>query len=279
MGTFEGVLIASDLDGTLLGTDHSLSEGNLSALKYFMKEGGKFAIATGRSRAGVECLRPWEYSNAPAVLSNGGMLFDYSLNKTLYIDILSPFTVAAAKKIQKHFPAAGLEVHCPENKYVINPNEAINTHLQYIQCAADIVPSLEAAEGDWIKVLFVDEPDVTAEIGAWTYERFKESICAVFSNQFMFEIQNKDTNKGSGVKKLAELLGIKSEHVFTAGDAGNDMDMLLAFESFAPANAEKDVITSVNHVLPHCDDNAIAAMIDFLLCHTNAGCGPQVASG
>ena len=60
MGIFDGVLLASDFDNTLLNTEvprrtgapvPRLSAGNRAALEYFMARGGRFALATGRALA------------------------------------------------------------------------------------------------------------------------------------------------------------------------------------------------------------------------------------
>ena len=48
MGIFEGVLICTDLDGTLLRNDKSISRENLDAIEYFKAQGGLFTIVTGR---------------------------------------------------------------------------------------------------------------------------------------------------------------------------------------------------------------------------------------
>ena len=56
MGKFTGVLLASDYDNTLLDTESArrsggeaprVSERNQAALRYFMEQGGRFAVATG----------------------------------------------------------------------------------------------------------------------------------------------------------------------------------------------------------------------------------------
>lgn len=61
MGKFDDVLLASDFDNTILNTERPrrtggpippVSQGNLTAIRYFMAEGGRFAVATGRA-AGV----------------------------------------------------------------------------------------------------------------------------------------------------------------------------------------------------------------------------------
>lgn len=48
MGKFDGILICTDLDGTLLRNDGTISQENLSAIEYFKAEGGYFTFVTGR---------------------------------------------------------------------------------------------------------------------------------------------------------------------------------------------------------------------------------------
>ena len=47
MKKFEGILMVTDLDGTLLRNDKSISEENLKAIEYFKSNGGIFAFVTG----------------------------------------------------------------------------------------------------------------------------------------------------------------------------------------------------------------------------------------
>ena len=48
MKKFEGILITTDLDGTLLRNDKSVSRENLSAIEYFKENAGVFTFVTGR---------------------------------------------------------------------------------------------------------------------------------------------------------------------------------------------------------------------------------------
>ena len=51
MGKFDGVLLVSDFDDTLYGSDFTVSPENVHALTYFVQEGGTFTVATGRAHA------------------------------------------------------------------------------------------------------------------------------------------------------------------------------------------------------------------------------------
>ena len=48
MKKFSGILICTDLDGTLLREDKTISDENMEAINYFMAEGGLFTFVTGR---------------------------------------------------------------------------------------------------------------------------------------------------------------------------------------------------------------------------------------
>ena len=85
MGRFDGVLLASDFDNTLIYTEDALLRGepipplperNRQALTYFMAEGGRFAISTGRALAAFEKYAPLVPMNAPGVICNGAALYD-----------------------------------------------------------------------------------------------------------------------------------------------------------------------------------------------------------
>ena len=71
MGIFDGTLILSDLDGTLLNSNAQISQGNIDALKYYMDNGGRFSFATGRNYLGMGYFNDSIPVNAPAVTSNG----------------------------------------------------------------------------------------------------------------------------------------------------------------------------------------------------------------
>lgn len=53
---FDGYTLVSDMDGTLINSNKEISKENLDAIKYFVNNGGKFTVATGRMVASVECF-------------------------------------------------------------------------------------------------------------------------------------------------------------------------------------------------------------------------------
>ena len=80
MGRFDGVMILTDMDGTLLNSQRQLSRGNQEAARYFMEQGGLFSVATGRAKRAMEYFMPELAINAPAVLFNGSVVYDFEKN-------------------------------------------------------------------------------------------------------------------------------------------------------------------------------------------------------
>ena len=103
MGKFDDVLLASDFDNTILNTERPrrtggpippVSQGNLTAIRYFMAEGGRFAVATGRALPAFRMFADKVPMNAPAIVCNGAALYDFEAET--YLDsILLPEEVLA----------------------------------------------------------------------------------------------------------------------------------------------------------------------------------------
>ena len=91
MGKFSGYLICSDYDGTFAAAGQPVTE-NLDALRYFVENGGRFTLATGRTVDFIREKGLEEFINAPACLCNGSVVYDYREDRLLKQWNL-PFTV------------------------------------------------------------------------------------------------------------------------------------------------------------------------------------------
>ncbi len=77
--TLEGVLLATDLDATLIATNYTVPPRNLEAIERFKEKGGQFTIASGRgvlsARKFVGLVKP----NAPCILNNSAIIYDMTI--------------------------------------------------------------------------------------------------------------------------------------------------------------------------------------------------------
>lgn len=65
--------------------------------------------------------------------------------------------------------------------------------------------------------------------------------------------------------KLAELLGIRREHIYCAGDNENDLAMLeAAAVGFTPAGSSQAALGTADVIVCDCDKGAIADVVEYL---------------
>ncbi len=78
---FKGIMLVTDMDGTLLDGKSRISEGNRRAIKRFIAGGGLFTVATGRMFKAVEPYLPALPMNVPAIVYNGAAIYDFSVKR------------------------------------------------------------------------------------------------------------------------------------------------------------------------------------------------------
>ena len=92
MRKFNGLLLVSDFDNTLVYTEEALqkcvdmppvSDENRAAIEYFMDNGGIFSVATGRAKPAFETVVDGIPMNGPTVLFNGAAIYDFPQKKYL----------------------------------------------------------------------------------------------------------------------------------------------------------------------------------------------------
>lgn len=91
MRKFNGLLLVSDFDNTLVYTEEALqkcvdmppvSDENRAAIEYFMANGGIFSVATGRAKPAFETVVDGIPMNGPTVLFNGAAIYDFPQKST-----------------------------------------------------------------------------------------------------------------------------------------------------------------------------------------------------
>ena len=133
MGKFTGVLLASDFDDTLVGDSCVLSPANRAALEHFTAEGGVFTVSTGRAK---RTFAPYAHTvpiNAPVVLSNGAMLYDFSADRVV-VDLPLPATAAAdLTALSEEMPELGIECYHGDDVYIHHPNTHTQRHVERVK--------------------------------------------------------------------------------------------------------------------------------------------------
>lgn len=258
-------LVISDMDGTLLRDDKTISPRTKEAIRRFEAAGGRFSFATGR---GVEASQRYFRElqlTTPLVLLNGSLLYDPVNDRDLVVRSLTQDVVAAAWPL---LVEAGLHliVHGTRRGVVRQMTPTIAEHLELDGITVDVRPDLSpATAGTVMKILTIGEPE--------QLDRAEEAILAarlpvklVRSHHTYLEVLPPEGGKGTGVTALLAHLGIPRERSLALGDYLNDLDLLAAAGlGVAMANAHPGLkAVAQRETLTNMEDG-VAAVLDALV--------------
>ncbi|MDO4491380.1 MAG: HAD-IIB family hydrolase [Lachnospiraceae bacterium] len=272
---FQQVLLMSDFDNTILNTETArrnnlpvpdISDRNIEAIRYFIQEGGRFSVATGR---GVTFFQEYVEKlpmNAPCVVFNGAAIYDYATSRYLEVLQLPEKVLRQLPEIYRRFPSVAIEVYDTEGVYVFQSNLYSRQHHSVSKAEVKEVQAISEFPTSALKVIFDQNTEILSEIKAWILEQEWSRDCeVVFSDKTLLEMTISGTDKGQMVRQLAEILEIPGEHIYCVGDADNDISMLrIAKEGFAPDNCFPAVRESGATIVADCDHDAIAEIIGIL---------------
>lgn len=277
MGKFDGVLLVSDFDNTMVYTEGALRRGgelpplsreNREAIERFMAQGGTFSVATGRALPSFAAVQPQLPMNGPTVLFNGGAIYDFSRGRYLRTAFLPERIRLHVRQLLDIMPGLTFEIYHDDNSiHVVRPNEITARHLHLTHSPSVELASLDEAPSPIAKLLFEEEPERLRQLESFIRaQNWSREYEIVSSASTLLEITAKGANKGGMTAELCRLLRVDPARLYCVGDHANDIPMLqLARIPFAPANAIESVRSLPGlHLLPDCRENAIAALIDEL---------------
>lgn len=266
MKRFDGLVLCSDVDGTLVDESNNVPKENLEAIEYFRAHGGKFTLATGRIPEGVVPVLRGITLDFPCVCHNGCSIYDFHTNR--YIDTveLSRTAEAAAKEIRKISPESGIEAVTTEGIFVVKQTYATDRHLSFEKISASYADDLCRVTPPWLKLIFAQDPKQTDRIkDEMRQSAFCEDYSMVKTHQYYYEIFHKTASKGNALSKLCARFDIDLKNVAVIGDNENDLSMLSAAGiSAAAGNAPENVKNKADFVTCVNSQGAVADFISKL---------------
>ena len=268
MGIFDGCLLVSDIDGTLLHHGE-IADANIEAIKYFEQNGGYFTVATGRGVNAFEVEYKKSLANAPAIGLHGGTVYDFAKDKPLYLNSLGDEDKQAVLNVAKAFPKAGFEVFCEGKLIICRHSKDIDWHAEYEHVDAPVIPVEELLDRSWSKVIFSAEHYTPEEMLEYSKDVKTDKGCFHITSAVLvklFELFPLSNKKSTAMYFLADYLGVKHEKVFSIGDYFNDIDMLSAAKvSAAVKDSPKEIIEAAKYeTKASCKEGAVAEFIYYI---------------
>lgn len=281
-------LIASDMDGTLLNSDHIISKENLEAIKKAQEMGVHFAIATGRIYDDVEPFLKENGMKCECIVMNGAeyrdkdgnvletididknkaaeifdMIKDNELSAEIYtskglytIDTKDKALIQTAYRIQAFNPGTSFEEAVEMAKE--HPHF---TNLNYITDLEEFLKS-DIRIGKF--VAFYNNEETTRKVKSILESINGLAVASTFTKNV--EINNIDAQKGFILTKVAKKMGIKKDEVMVIGDSFNDYSMFTEFPvSFAMENGMPEIKKIAKYITDTNDNSGVAKAIYKIL--------------
>ncbi len=273
---YAGILVVSDVDGTLLFAEEGMSPRNREAIEKFTRGGGHFTIASGRSADSVRRVLGEYTPSAPAILYNGGLVYDFEKEKPLYRAPLPDSAKEAFEIIRRRFPQMGAEI-MPANLriYVANASEYTQKHIDDEGLAFTLRVAQKAPE-IWLKCLFACAKEEQPQLHAFAQRLPMEGFYCIATAPIYYELMPEGVNKGSTLQKLCNYLGYDIENVYAIGDYYNDIDLLKAAgHGIAVENAKPEVKAAAERLVAHCREGGVAEALEWIMEQATAERGDE----
>ena len=263
MKKFEGILIATDLDDTLLRDDKTISRKNKEAIEYFKQNGGLFTFITGRPPVIMGDIYNEVQPNAPIGCFNGGGIYDMVKKEYVWKQPLDIKALGMVEYIDKNLPGMSIQICGFENSYFCKMNDSLIRHRD-VAGFPDLRCHYYDVKEAIAKVLFAhdDEKELFKLRDMLNSHPLAEEFDFIRSHSEYYEILPKGMSKGNLVIKLADILGIDMKRTVAIGDNDNDASMIACSGTgLAVANASEAAKSVADIVTVSNNDDAIAKLI------------------
>jgi Cof subfamily protein (haloacid dehalogenase superfamily) len=255
-------LVATDLDGTLLHTDGTVTDRTREVLSALDDLGVPVVFTTGRPIRWMESLWDAVGGHGLAICSNGGIVYDVArrevrTSRTIPADVL----LDVGEAIRAALPGSTFALEKTTGfarEHDFMPRLQVNT--------APDVPTgtlAEIVDETVVKLLVRHEELAPEDYWRRVAEVVGEQVVSTWSSVgTLVEISAAGVTKASTLATLAAELGAGPDEVIAFGDMPNDLPLLeWAGTSYAMANAHKTVLELADHTAPRNDEDGVAAVL------------------
>lgn len=256
-------MIASDMDGTLLGSDCRISDKNKAAIRKAVDKGIVFVLATGRPIQGVRSYAEELGLDGAAITYNGAVVADLASGKILYEQSMDRRDAELSLRLGTEYDTT----MCIWSQGKLYVNKLNDRAYDYMTISG-VEPILAEDFGDILdagitKILWYDDPEMIGRMPAEMAKKGFSDTTFCLSRPYFLEFFSSRVSKAAALEKLCEIHKVTPAEVIAMGDAPNDLPMLeFAGMGVAMGNALPEVKAVAGHVAPSNDDDGVAAVIE-----------------
>jgi len=264
--TSPGPIVAAvtDLDGTLLRSDGTLSLFTRSVFLGLQRKGVPLVVATARTPRAMRRISGYQDLGV-VVCANGTIVWDASCDAVIAERCFDAATlIEALERVRAALPAAGFAVLSADTMFIDNTYRHLRGNgTKDAELVADVTA---VAERERIAMVALRHPDrVAAEFIDATTHAFGNVGAASYASVPTVDICPAGNAKPITVAEVLSQRGCPPEATVAFGDMPNDLPLLAwAGRAYAVRNAHHDVLQIADEVIPSNDDDGVARTLHRL---------------
>ena len=238
-------LVASDLDGTIIGRDNTIFENNLKAINDINNKNIDFVICTGKTYPIIKGICS-KFNASYGIFGNGNQIINLKTGEEIYKKLLTQKEIESCLNIAKKYK---LHVHIYTN------TEAITEELKFMDLR-NFVLQQEKNSGSSLDITVVDNikqylefndievckliissetslADIKNEIlskediSITTIKKYGEYKDNIINKEYEYlDICPKNINKNTALNILKDYLKVNNNEIMAVGDNLNDLEMV-----------------------------------------------------
>ncbi|RAM39044.1 HAD family hydrolase [Arthrobacter globiformis] len=259
-------LVASDIDGTILGHDGKISDRTIRAFHACRKAGVELVFVTGRPPRWLHPLEEQLGHTGTVICSNGAVVWDLEADKVVSAQTMAIDDIFEIRRIIKKvrptalFAAETLTGFHLEPGFIENGSSELLSEFTPAPLASTLT-----AEDAVVKFLAIvregTADDFLAEVGPAVGNL--ASVTHSAPTVAMLELAVPGINKAVTLADYAASLDIDAADVVAFGDMPNDIEMLRwAGHGYAMASGHPEAIRAAGQQAPHFDDDGVAQILE-----------------
>ena len=254
-------LVISDIDGTLITSNHEVTEATKAAAAKLYERGIELSLASSRPPRSIVPLADALKLSGPFAAFNGALVVKRN-GEVLARSVISPETIAGVKAIADSFGIAvwlydDADWWAPWRDAFVDREEHTSGFGPRIDGYAERITR------DANKLTVVGKPELVAQAEQQVLRDLGEKVSASKSKPRFLDVTSYGIHKGTVVVRLAELLNIPAQRVAVIGDGPNDVEMFKqAGISIAMGQGVDEVKEAANYLTTSNDDEGWARGIE-----------------
>lgn len=261
-------MVVLDVDGTLLTSDHRVTDSTRQVLRRASEDGVQVMLATSRGPlALLEVLRQLEpLTQELFVASQGALIGRYDAAGELVIVRQRRAPLSSAHELVRRALDLGLSVNWFTGaRWLVSHVDAMVEEEMAAVGAEPQVADLMAETDGPDKLMFISPPGRLEPLQQLT-AGMPRGLSAQTSNPNFLEVTADGVDKGTAVRAVCEERGIASESVLAMGDGLNDLPLFeFAGATVAPRNARRRVLEAATYVTRSNDEDGVAHALRDLM--------------